>query len=326
MKTAIYTISKNEEHNVLKFMQAAEGAKVYVLDTGSTDNTVDLLKSKGAFVEQKEINPWRFDAARNSALNMIPSDIDVCVSLDMDEQIESGWQAKLKNEWKGNIGNYRYIAEWKDIEKTIPSIISPRTRIHNRHGFVWHRKIHEVIKPIDESSAVMCDTSILVKHYQDGKQRNYCNALDELIQDNPKDFDARLQRAGELLQKKEYKKALEDYFFYVQNLLIDNHEVIRHRKSLAWISIAYCLHNLGDNNSASRAFLFAVAEDPSCREAWCHLAHITNQLGNLPLAYGAAETAKNIKEPKYFQTIDHFFWGDYPENLSKEIFSKLKEI
>jgi hypothetical protein len=43
MQTAIYTIAKNEAHNVAAFMKAADGAPVYVLDTGSTDDTVNLL-------------------------------------------------------------------------------------------------------------------------------------------------------------------------------------------------------------------------------------------------------------------------------------------
>jgi glycosyltransferase involved in cell wall biosynthesis len=148
MQTAIYTIAKNEAHNVAAFMKAADGAPVYVLDTGSTDDTVNLLKQHGANVEQQVITPWRFDTARNVALEMVPSNTDVCVSLDMDEVIEQGWQIKLKEQWHGNIGNYKYIAEWKDEAKTIPAVTAPRTRLHARQGFEWHRKIHEVIRPL----------------------------------------------------------------------------------------------------------------------------------------------------------------------------------
>jgi glycosyltransferase involved in cell wall biosynthesis len=54
-------------------MKAADGAPVYVLDTGSTDDTVSLLKQHGANVEQQVITPWRFDTARNVALEMVPS-------------------------------------------------------------------------------------------------------------------------------------------------------------------------------------------------------------------------------------------------------------
>jgi glycosyltransferase involved in cell wall biosynthesis len=208
MQTAIYTIAKNEAHNVAAFMKAADGAPVYVLDTGSTDDTVNLLKQHGANVEQQVITPWRFDTARNVALEMVPSNTDVCVSLDMDEVIEQGWQTKLKEQWHGNIGNYKYIAEWKDEAKTIPAVTAPRTRLHARQGFEWHRKIHEVIRPLPGVQLQDCDTDIWVRHYQDGKQRHYSGALDELIADNPNDVDAWLQRAGEMFQKKQWAKAL----------------------------------------------------------------------------------------------------------------------
>jgi glycosyltransferase involved in cell wall biosynthesis len=96
MKIAIYTIAKNESHNVRAFIESAEGCPVYILDTGSTDDTVNLAKSYGAVVDQQIISPWRFDVARQLALDMVSDDIDLCVSVDMDERLEPGWQNTAK--------------------------------------------------------------------------------------------------------------------------------------------------------------------------------------------------------------------------------------
>jgi glycosyltransferase involved in cell wall biosynthesis len=323
MQTAIYTIAKNEAHNVAAFMKAADGAPVYVLDTGSTDDTVNLLKQHGANVEQQVITPWRFDTARNVALEMVPSNTDVCVSLDMDEVIEQGWQTKLKEQWHGNIGNYKYIAEWKDEAKTIPAVTAPRTRLHARQGFEWHRKIHEVIRPLPGVQLQDCDTDIWVRHYQDGKQRHYSGALDELIADNPNDVDAWLQRAGEMYQKKQWKNAIQDYKMYLRLMDEDNTPVGCNRKSHVWVAMAVCYHSLGDANAAYRAFISAVAADPNCREAWTHFAHITSQLGNIPLAYGAAMTAHSFKNPPSYAAIDAACWTDYPKQLADSMFAKL---
>jgi glycosyltransferase involved in cell wall biosynthesis len=323
MQTAIYTIAKNEAHNVAAFMKAADGCPVYVLDTGSTDDTVALLKEHGSNVEQQVITPWRFDTARNVALEMVPSTTDFCVSLDMDEVIEQGWQTKLKDQCNGNIGNYRYIADWKDAAKTIPSVISPRTRIHARQGFEWHRKIHEVIRPLPNVSAKSFDTDIWVRHYQDGKQRHYSGALDELIAENPNDWDSRLQRASEMYEKKQWSKAIDDYSYYVRGLSDDHRPVIRHRKAASWIAMAYCHHYLGNYEMSYRSFLYAVAEEPNCREAWGNLAHIASEMKNTPLAYGAAMTACSIKEPPYFAATDAFMWGDFPKTLADNMFAQL---
>jgi glycosyltransferase involved in cell wall biosynthesis len=320
MKSAIYTIAKNESHNVEGFMQAAEGCSVYVLDTGSTDNTVELLREYGAHVVQKIINPWRFDTARNEALALVPDDVDVCVSVDMDERLDTGWQDKLKAEWSGNVGSYFYIAEWADEACTIPSVQSPRTRLHSRHDYEWHRQIHEVIRPLEGVEQVWCDTSIVVKHYQDGKQRNYSPALRELLKENPNDADGWLQLAGECHQVGNFDEALDAYKQYLKVIEDDDLDMLRYRRSHAWISIAQCLHKLGRNDEVVRAFLSAIAAEPNCREAWTHFSHVALQMGNAPLAYGSAMTAYSIKQPPYHAATEAACWGELPKEIADHAF------
>ena len=73
MKICVYAISKNEEKFVNRWYESMKEAdEVYVLDTGSTDNTVEKLKQLGAKVTVKEIKPWRFDVARNESLKLVP--------------------------------------------------------------------------------------------------------------------------------------------------------------------------------------------------------------------------------------------------------------
>ena len=46
MKVCVYAISKNEEKFVKRWVNSMnESDKIFVLDTGSTDNTVKLLKA-----------------------------------------------------------------------------------------------------------------------------------------------------------------------------------------------------------------------------------------------------------------------------------------
>ena len=99
MKIAVYAIAKNEAKHVQRFMASTKGADgVFVLDTGSTDDTVKALIAAGAKVEQRFVEPWRFDTARNTALAMVPVDIDACVILDLDEVLVPGWRAALEKE------------------------------------------------------------------------------------------------------------------------------------------------------------------------------------------------------------------------------------
>ena len=74
----------------------SEADDICVLDTGSTDDTAEKLRARGAHVEQKLISPWRFDIARNESLKLIPKDADICCCIDLDEQFRSGWCEKLE--------------------------------------------------------------------------------------------------------------------------------------------------------------------------------------------------------------------------------------
>jgi glycosyltransferase involved in cell wall biosynthesis len=88
VKIAVYAISKNEAMFVERFCSAVDADLILIADTGSTDNTVELAKQHGAQVPEICITPWRFDDARNAALALLPRDIDVCVSLDLDEELQ----------------------------------------------------------------------------------------------------------------------------------------------------------------------------------------------------------------------------------------------
>ena len=97
MKVAVYSIALNEEQFVERWYQSAKEADyLLIADTGSSDRTVKLAKSLGINVVEISIKPWRFDDARNAALAALPIDIDMCISLDMDEVIVPNWRELLE--------------------------------------------------------------------------------------------------------------------------------------------------------------------------------------------------------------------------------------
>ena len=90
-KVCVYTICKNEEKFVDRWMDSmGEADLVVVLDTGSKDGTVERLRARGAQVTVERILPWRFDAARNRSLELVPEDVDLCVCTDLDEVFHPG--------------------------------------------------------------------------------------------------------------------------------------------------------------------------------------------------------------------------------------------
>lgn len=100
MKVAVYSIALNEAANAEQWAKSTTDADYRVVaDTGSTDDTIEKLTALGVTVYKIAVRPWRFDVARNTALALIPADVDVCFSMDMDEFVEAGWRPKLEATW-----------------------------------------------------------------------------------------------------------------------------------------------------------------------------------------------------------------------------------
>ena len=138
MKIAVYTIALNEEKFVERWYNSVKDADyLLIADTGSTDRTVEIAKSLGINVYNISIKPWRFDTARNTALSLLPDDIDLCVSLDMDETISEGWREILEKT-TGNQITYVFDNFHKQHSMV-------NNKIHSRHGYVWKFLMHEGI-------------------------------------------------------------------------------------------------------------------------------------------------------------------------------------
>jgi glycosyltransferase involved in cell wall biosynthesis len=131
-------------------MEASKDADlILVCDTGSTDGTVERLKELGALVYEIRQKPWRFDVPRNTALNLIPADIDICLSIDLDEYLQPGWAEALDAEWQRAEGqlkriSYDYIWNWKSDGVT-PDVRFYADKIHHRHGYYWRHPCHETL-------------------------------------------------------------------------------------------------------------------------------------------------------------------------------------
>lgn len=190
-KICVYAICKNEEHFVDRWMDAVnEADMVIVTDTGSTDSTVEKLRARGAVVYTEKIQPWRFDVARNIAMNHIPDDVDICVSNDLDEVFEVGWRQKLERVWKPNCTRARYLFTWSYHKDGTPNKQFPMEKIHCRKGFTWVHPVHEILAyNRNEMKHTVWVPGMVLNHYPDlSKPRSqYLPLLELSVQENPDD-------------------------------------------------------------------------------------------------------------------------------------------
>ena len=146
MKICVYAIAKNEAKFAARWAASmSEADEIYVLDTGSEDNTADILRKMMVYVTEKAIDPWRFDTARNASLDLVPEDADICVCTDLDEVFEPGWRNKLENAWKPGTTRASYRYTWSFEPDGSEGRVFWLDKIHKRHGYRWTHPVHEVL-------------------------------------------------------------------------------------------------------------------------------------------------------------------------------------
>ncbi len=279
-KICVYAISKNEEKFVNRWVKSMnEADNIFVLDTGSTDKTVELLKSMGVNVKIKEINPWRFDIARNESLKMIPDDYDICICTDLDEVFEPGWKDKLEGIWNNNITRLRYNYNWSLDKNNKPIINFYIEKIHNRHDYKWTHPVHEVLTYIgNKNENIITTDQITVNHYPDKEKSrsNYLSLLELSVKEEPND-DRNMHYLG------------REYMYYHRwNECIDT--LIKHLnlKSATWkdercASMRFIARSYTALNRYEEAKMWlnkAIEEAPYLRDPYIEKALLEYQLEN----------------------------------------------
>jgi glycosyltransferase involved in cell wall biosynthesis len=309
MKIAVYAISKNESQFVERFCESAAAADlILIADTGSTDDTRSLAEQHGATVYDICITPWRFDKARDAALALIPRDVDVCVSLDLDEVLEPGWREEIERVWAENTTRLRYKFDWGS------GITFYYEKIHHRHGYHWHHPCHEYPRADVRITEVYAYTDkLLVSHHPDPtKSRGqYLDLLELSIKEDPHCPRNAFYYARELTFYKRWRDAvtaLNSYLAlpgatwpnercYAMRLLAKSHQALNnYSESVKWARLA-------------------CAEAPNTREPWVELASIYHHQRQWHNCFSAAKTALDIKDKALVYTMDPTVWGAVPHDL-----------
>ena len=163
-----------------------EADKIYVLDTGSSDKTVDILKELGVTVKQEVLKPFRFDVARNKSLEMIDDDMDICVCTDIDEVFEAGWRKKLEEAFKPGVTRVAYTYNWSLDEKNRPIVSFYLDNAHLNKMYKWTHPVHEVLTCLGEENRVIRE-DIVLNHYPDSmkSRSSYLPLLEMSVKEDP---------------------------------------------------------------------------------------------------------------------------------------------
>jgi len=161
-------IVKNEEKNLPRVLSSIKelADEVIVLDTGSTDRTVEIAESFGAKVYHFE---WcdDFSAARNESLKYATK--EYILWLDGDDEIEKTEHEKIKRHLSERPGSAYYL-RLKNIMKDQKTEAIQLRMFPNKRGILFKGKIHEqVFQSIKDMNIPMslCDATIIHHGYYD---------------------------------------------------------------------------------------------------------------------------------------------------------------
>ena len=210
MKVCVYAIAKNESKYVDKWVESmSEADEIYVLDTGSTDDTVQKLLNNKVNVTVKEINPWRFDVARNESLSLVPNDTDLYVCTDLDERFEKGWREKLEKNYINGYTRVKYLYNWSFDENGNPATTFYLNKIHTK-DYKWTHPVHEVLTCLTNEKELLIE-GITLNHYQDynKSRKSYLPLLELSVKEDPDD-DRNMHYLGrEYMYYKMYDKCIK---------------------------------------------------------------------------------------------------------------------
>lgn len=309
LKICVYAISKNEEQFVERWAKSAQDADLlFVADTGSTDDTVKACKDNGIAVHSICITPWRFDRARDASLALIPQDIDICVSLDMDEVLEPGWREEIERVWRSDTTRLKYMYQWG------PGVAFHYEKIHARHGYHWHHPCHEYPRPDGRIKEVYAFTDkMLVTHHPDPEKSRgqYLNLLELSVKEDPHCPRNAFYYARELSFYGRWDEAIEA----CERYLAMPEATWADERAYALRVIGKCWEEKGDGFKAEAAYWRAVFEAPHTREPHVALAMLYHGHGNWAACYASAHRALIFKERPIVYTTDPKAWGALPHDL-----------
>lgn len=307
LKICVYAITKNEEKFAERWYNSMKEAdEIYVLDTGSTDNTVKILKNLGVHVTTEKIEPWRFDVARNRSLDLVPKDIDICVCTDLDEVFVSGWRKELENIWDSDTTRLAYNYNWL-IEDDTPKVNFYIEKIHNRLDYKWTHPVHEVLEYIGNDREIKKTTNnITVNHFPDKtKSRgSYLPLLELSVNENPND-DRNVHYLGR--EYMYYGKWNESIDTLIKHLKLPN-AIWKDERCASMRFIARCYQQLDRIDEARMWLDKAINEAPYLRDPYVERAILEHRQNNFKEVIKYSLKALEIKEHGKTYINEIFSW------------------
>jgi tetratricopeptide (TPR) repeat protein len=335
----IVVLTRDEAKSIPRLLYLLEdfldrGGEILVLDSGSTDRTVeiatrggcrvvavndtfdDLLDSaRAAEIEQrfaKGKEPlsvesgqrlFNFGAAREHAAQLAANSF--VFQLDASDQL-SAFDIDALNEWIGSkaVGRFEYEQAYGNVRLRI-------ARFYDRRRYRWEGRVHEVLFPSPGSdvatpaATINCDPKqLFVHHVQNDKKRNYFAGLALQVLEHPEKPRWWHYLGRELFYDQHYQSALA---------VLEKHAAMETawppERSQTLCFMGSCYLALRKPDEAITCCRSAIDIDPARREPLLLLATAYSRKGELDSAVRCAREALTIPRTSAYPEMEaNYTW------------------
>lgn len=300
---SICLIAKNEEKHLKRLVDSLEGIQdeIILVDTGSSDNTIQVAKELGMKVYER---PWdnSFCRARNFSCSKASGEWIFCP--DCDEVVKKPKEflrfLKSVDASVNQIALYLHIS-W-DYEGK-PINVFPSQRCFRRGTHEWAGDLHEFLTPLPgfRSNVQICESAWFEHHPDINKNRDwYIDILREQANNNPNDPRYLHYMGREALYKGLYVEALG----YFERCL--EYHTWDLERSQTRIYMSDCYVHLNQPDKAEEQLLLSLKEEPTRRDAYFKLGELyrgQNKHDRAVIWYRACTSVPKTK-PRYFTNED----------------------
>ncbi len=289
-------IVKNEEMYIARCLDSVAELveEIIIVDTGSTDRTVEIVSN---YTSKVYSYPWKddFSDARNYSFSK--ASMDYCMWMDADDILEETEKEKflqLKRSLSPDTDIVMMKYNTSFDEAGMPSFSYYRERwIRNSSEYRWVGAVHEVIPP--KGSVIYSDIAICHKKMSPGDPERNLRIYQKMLAEG-KVLEPRQQYyyGRELYYHKQYKEAIS----VLEQFLLSPEGWVENKIEACSIC-ANCYFRLGQEQSALITLLRSMSFDLPRAELCCEIGKYFLEHGNYHNAVYWYETALNTPKNEY---------------------------
>lgn len=329
---SVAVICKDEENTLPILLASLKGVKdIVVVDTGSTDNTVDIAKKNRAIVQEvgdrfieiptkkdielfekrygfkpsfnTETRLFNYSKARNYALTLTKN--DWVFQPDADEIVE--WDLEEVEKLLDNTDQLNYLFCFQHNPDGSCALEFMHTKFFKKSKLKWIKKVHEIHTPIEGQNPQNLYTDKIYLHHwqkQSDNRANYLPKLEYAILENENDDRNTYYLGREYFYNSQWEKAIK---------------VLKKALNLGWwkpelgqayIEMGICYENLGNKEEAEKCFYESIRMNDRRREPFKYLAEFLEKNEQLERAITYYEGAATIpfQEQGYLNQKNLYGW------------------